>query len=339
MPRLALTQLPADLEDLDQVDPALRVQPSGRRRRPSRTRSNEHVVRDAIIQHAVPEVVSDRMGAESVFQPTFLASKHEREWILNYLGHFYDDKIITDVIRRVKGGKEANVYCCAAHPGTGADLLAAKVYRPRVFRHLRNDARYRQGRAILDDRGKVVRDGRLLKAIRQKSEAGQEATHTSWIEHEYQTLTTLHRVGADVPRPVARGHSSILMQYFGLAHTPAPLLQEVDLDQSEARLLFERLMRNVEVMLAHGLIHGDLSAFNVLYWEGDILLIDFPQAVHPRENPDAFDIFQRDIARLCQYFARQGVPANPRRLAHEFWSRHVPPAEPPELSLPAEALS
>jgi RIO kinase 1 len=204
---------------------------------------------------------------------------------------------------------------------------------------LRNDARYRQGRAILDDSGKVVRDGRLLKAIRQKTAAGQEATHSSWLEHEFQTLALLHRAGADVPRPVARGHSSILMEYFGAAETPAPLLQDVALDPLEAGLLLQRLLHNVELMLAHDRIHGDLSAFNVLYWEGDLRLIDFPQAVHPRENPDAFEIFERDLVRLCQYFSRQGVAADGRRLASEIWARHVPPAgDPLDLFLENEPL-
>lgn len=335
MPRLPLTVLPADLDDLELLDPAFRPQTLGKRRRPPRTRANVDVQRDLTLQHAAPETVSDRMGAEGVFSPTFTSSFHEREWILNYLGRFYDDKQITDVLRRVKGGKEANVYCCAAHPATGLSLIAAKLYRPRAFRHLRNDSRYRQGRAILDETGKAVRDGRLLKAIRQKTDAGQEASHASWLEHEFRTLELLHRAGADVPRPVSHGSSTILMEYFGLEQTPAPLLQEVSLDRAEARELFERLLYNVELMLAHGRVHGDLSAFNVLYWDGDIRLIDFPQAIHTRDNPEAFAIFQRDVVRLCQYFTRQGVASDPRALAAELWARHSPPS--PAQPLPNEA--
>jgi RIO kinase 1 len=337
MPRLTLKQLPADLDDLDQLDPALRALPTGKRRRPPRTRSNVDVQRDLTLQYASQNAVSDRMGAESVFRPTFLSSKHEREWILNYLGHFYDDKVITDVLSRVKGGKEANVYCCAAHPATGLDLIAGKVYRPRAFRHLRNDSRYRQGRAHLDSLGKTIRDERMLRAIRKKTDTGQEAVHVSWIEHEFRTLELLHRAGADVPRPIAHDNSTIVMEYFGDAQTPAPLLQDVALDRAEAQALFQRLIRNVELMLGHGRIHADLSAFNVLYWEGDIRLIDFPQAVSPHENPEALDIFRRDVTRLCQYFHRQGVAADPRRLAAELWARHVPPAvEPLDLFLENE---
>ena len=282
------------------------------------------MVRDEILRHTYQELVTQQMGTEGLFNPTFTSSKHERNWILTYLGPFYDDKQITDVLARVKGGKEANVYCCPAHPGTGLELIAAKIYRPREFRQLRNDQRYRQGRAVLDDRGKVVRDEGLLVAIRKKSNIGQNAVHTSWLEHEYQTMVTLHAAGADVPRPVSRANSTILMEYLGEAETPAPTLQAVQLERDEAQPLFERLMDNVGLMLKHQLIHGDLSAYNVLYWEGDIRIIDFPQVVHPSDNPDAYDIFARDVKRLCQYFARQGVRSDPAKIAQDLWAKHGP---------------
>src|SRR5205085_7289278 len=128
------------------------IDQGGRRRlRHRRKKLNEHMLLDQLQGHAGAEAAPAlvRLGTEAVFNPTFLSSKHEREWILNYLGHFYDDKQISDVLSRVKSGKEATVYCCAAHPGTGLELIAAKVYRPRMFRQLRNDSRYRQGRSYL----------------------------------------------------------------------------------------------------------------------------------------------------------------------------------------------
>lgn len=320
---------PADLLDDDvSPDDASQLELSAPRSptasAPRQKKRTDHVVRDEILRHAHQDPVQDQMGTEGLFNPTFTSSFHEREWILTYLGPFYDDKQITDVLARAKGGKEANVYCCAAHPGTGLELIAAKVYRPRQFRNLRNDLRYRQGRAVLDDRGKAVRDEGLLVAIRKKSTIGQEAIHTSWLEHEYQTLLTLHAAGADVPRPVSRGHSTILMEYLGEADAPAPTLHEVRLERDEVQPLFERLMHNVGLMLKHQLIHGDLSAYNVLYWEGDIRVIDFPQVVHPNDNPESFDIFARDVQRLCQYFARQGVRADPAVIAQDLWTRYGP---------------
>ena len=197
------------------------------------------------------------------------------------------------------------------------------------MRQLRNDARYRQGRSYLDDRGKVVRDERLLIAIQKKSSTGQELVHNSWLEHEFQTLKLLYDAGVDVPRPVSHGHNTILMEYLGDASLAAPALQAVRLDQDEVEPLFQRLMHNVELMLSQQRIHGDLSAFNVLYWEGDIRLIDFPQAVAPAENPDAFELLERDVQRLCQYFERYGLHTDPGAIARDLWTRYGAVREEP----------
>lgn len=319
---------PADFLEDDAADDPM-AQAGRRRLRHRLKKVNDHVVRDEILRHSEAEAAPARLGTESVFSPTFTSSFHEREWILSYLGAFYDDKQITDVLSRVKGGKEANVYCCAAHPGTGLELIAAKIYRPRAFRQLRNDARYRQGRSYLDERGKVVRDEKLLAAIKKKTSTGQELVHNSWLEHEFQTLKLLYDAGVDVPRPVSHGNNTILMEYLGEAELAAPALQAVRLEADEARPLFKRLMHNVERMLANQRIHGDLSAFNVLYWEGDIRLIDFPQAVAPADNPDAFDLLERDIRRLCQYFERYGIHSDPGGIARDLWARYGPAREEP----------
>ncbi len=75
-------------------------------------------------------------------------------------------------------------------------------------------------------------------------------------------------------------------------------------------------------MLSQDIIHGDLSAFNILYWDGAITLIDFPQVVHPEKNHSAFRIFERDVLRICEYFSRQGVRTQPRRLAADLWTSY-----------------
>ncbi len=278
---------------------------------------SDHALRDEIVAHGDASVV----GGLEVFQPTLSASRHERAWILNYLGAFYEEEKIIDVLRRVKGGKEANVYCCSAHPQTGFGLVAAKLYRPRMLRNLRNDARYRQGRKILDQYGKEVRDGRYLKAVQKGTVIGKELLQSSWVEHEYQTLEQLHAAGVPVPRPLARGHNTILMEYIGELDQPAPTLNSVSLPPAEARRVFNRLMQAVEIMLAHGRVHADLSAYNVLYWQGEPCIIDFPQAVDPAQNWDAFDIFQRDVARLCQYFAHQLPGIHASAIAGDMWRR------------------
>jgi len=256
-----------------------------------------------------------------VFHPTFQSSFHEREWILNYLGAFYDQGLISDVLARVKGGKEANVYCCTSHTAGGEDLVAAKLYRPRMFRNLRNDARYRAGRAVLDEYGKEVHDPKELIAVKNGTKYGKSLSHFSWLMHEYQTLEILFKAGLDVPRPLAVGENTILMEYVGDVGAPAPALNEVTLAPREARRVFDRLIDNVERMLKLRRIHGDLSAYNVLYWEGEFRMIDFPQAVDPFTNRDGYDIFRRDVTRLCQHFIRYGIRSDPQQLAFEMWQR------------------
>lgn len=267
-------------------------------------------------------------AAEVGFNPTYQGSRHERQWIIDALGGFYDDHHIADVLRQVKGGKEATVYCCRAHPSAGVELIAAKVYRPRQFRQLRNDALYRQGRKVLDEEGKEVLDDGRLHAIVTGTRFGKELVHTSWLSHEYETLRILHSAGALVPRPYARASNAILMEYLGDAGAAAPTLNHVTLAPSEGRALFDRLMDNVRLMLMHDRIHADLSAYNVLYWEGEVRIIDFPQAIDPANNRHAYAILQRDVTRLCQYFEPYGIGADPGGLAKGFWSQYVAQRNP-----------
>ena len=259
-------------------------------------------------------------GAQESFNFTYNASRHEREWITNSLGNFYDQQWFSDVLRLLKGGKEASVYQCAANPPVPATYLAAKIYRPRQFRTLKNDQLYLEGRDRLDADGNIVIDGGQHHAMNKRTEYGLQLLHTSWIEHEFKTMQILHAAGADIPVPYARGDNAILMEYIGGDAVPAPTLIDVNLDPDEARLLFERVLRNVELMLAHNRIHADLSAYNILYWEGKITLIDFPQVIDPHTNRNALRIFERDITRVCEYFARQGVRSNPRRITADLWT-------------------
>ncbi len=265
-------------------------------------------------------------GQRLALSPTLNATNEEQGWVLEHLTPFYDGKSITSVLRRVKGGKEANVYCCAAHPATGLDLIAAKLYRPRLLRNLKNDSQYRLGRPMLNAAGEAIsqRDWRMHKAIQKKSRVGLEAQQTSWLEYEYQTLKQLYEAGADVPQPLRHGDHALLMEYVGDEVIAAPILNQVALEPDEAGLLFERLMRNVELMLQCGFVHGDMSAYNVLYWQGEIKIIDFPQVMDPRGNPNARVVFRRDVLRLCQYFAKYGIKSEPLKLAEGMWARHKP---------------
>jgi RIO kinase 1 len=233
--------------------------------------------------------------------------------------------LIVDVLGQVKGGKEASVYRCEAHPSVGVPYLAAKVYRPHELRTMRNDARYRRGRQILTGDGRAAKttDHRIMRAVGKKTKFGRQVMHTSWLMHEYTAMERLYEAGAAVPQAVAASENAILMGYFGDEVRGAPTLSEVSLDSDEAVPLFEEVWRNVELMLAHDLIHGDLSAYNILYWEGSAVVIDFPQVIESSRNQEAYDLLARDVRRVCQYFRRQGVRRDPAALLDELWTRYV----------------
>ncbi|MCP4356724.1 MAG: hypothetical protein GY796_01745 [Chloroflexi bacterium] len=248
---------------------------------------------------------------------------HERQWVINSVGPFYRDEVVTDVTRIVKGGKEANVYACTAHPATGYELLAAKLYRPRMLRHLKNDAVYKAGRQLRDAEGKQIKGRRVKLALRKKTGFGKAVDIQWWIGNEYRTQSKLYKVGADVPEPIGHQGNAIVMAYIGDEYGPAPTLSEITLPEDEAQALYQCTMGNVALMLDNHLIHGDLSAYNILYWEGKIFIIDFPQMVEARHNPHAFELLERDIQRVCEYYGRFGVHSNPHQIALDLWRPYM----------------
>jgi RIO kinase 1 len=268
------------------------------------------------------QFVHEQDDSSRSFKFTYQAARFEEWWLLESLGDFYEHKWITDVLRSLKGGKEASVYLCRSGPAIEAPLVVAKVYRPRSLRNLKNDGQYRAGRIDLDENGHAVVKSGDIHAMQKRTAYGEELRHQSWIAYEFQTLEILQAAGADVPKPYAMEKNAILMDFIGDLGQAAPTLNTVRLDPDEVRSLFERVIRNVEWLLSNQRIHGDLSAYNILYWQGDITLIDFPQVVPPEDNPAAWTIFLRDITRVCQYFAGQGFRRNAHRLAADLWTSH-----------------
>lgn len=268
------------------------------------------------------QFIHQQDDASRNFKYTYRAARFEEWWLLESLGDFYEHQWISDVLRRLKGGKEASVYLCRGGKAVDAPLVVAKVYRPRSLRNLKQDGQYRTGRLDLDPDGNIIVDDGSLHAIEKRTAYGEELRHQSWIAYEFQTMETLMAAGGDVPKPYVMGRNAILMGYVGDLSTAAPTLNSLDLEPDEARMLFERVVRNIDLLLANNRIHGDLSAYNILYWAGEITLIDFPQVTLPEANPAAWEIFLRDVVRVCQYFARQGVEADARKLAVDMWTSH-----------------
>lgn len=278
---------------------------------------------NAEVQRWLKEQAEEVAGLKPPFNPAFLAHQRDRSWLLSSLTHFYENDLITDVLYYIKSGKEASVYCCAAHPSVGADYVAAKVYRPRMFRSLKNDAVYRRSRAVYDKDGHEVFGRRARLNAERKTERGRMAQVASWIAYEFQTQRLLYEAGADVPRPLAQSGNAVLMEYIGGPEGAAPKLGGASFTPEEAQALFDRVLRNVELWLAYDRIHGDLSPYNILYWEGAITIIDFAQAIDPRYNFDAFPLLLRDIERVCAYFARYDISAEAGALASDLWARYL----------------
>jgi len=310
-------------EQYEQAYDPLRVDRQTRRKRKPLVQPRRASLPDSVSQLAEPE------EWEAGFKTTYRPSRFEAGWLRSSLQTFYDQGLITDVLALVKGGKEANVYRCTAHPATGLEFVAAKIYRPRMFRNLRNDSLYRQGRETLTDSGRVVkkRERRVMLAIEKKTGFGQLVSHMSWLGYEFVTLRRLYEQGAAVPRPVAVNPNTVLMAYIGDANRAAPTLHEVSLSPREASALFGETLRNIELLLSQGLVHADLSAYNILYWEGAIYLIDFPQVIDIHINRSARAILARDIQRVCQYFQAQGVDCEPQAILGQLWERYGVPVD------------
>jgi RIO kinase 1 len=229
---------------------------------------------------------------------------------------FLEEGLITGVIRPVRSGKEASVYLCSAGPSTGRRFLAVKAYRGRQHRNFRNQAVYKEGRAF---GGKAHREQRALE---RHTRFGQELDDAMWVGREASALRTMAEAGADVPRVWATSEEAIVLDYLGDEEGPAPQLVHAELPRDEARAVFDRLLWNVERFLLRDLVHADLSAFNVLWWEGRASIIDLPQAVDARTNPHAPDLLVRDVTNLVKHFGRYGVRADPDALAQDLWVRY-----------------
>jgi RIO kinase 1 len=228
-------------------------------------------------------------------------------------GHFLDEGLIDGVVRIVKTGKEAAVYLCRANPSTtGEQLVALKRYHPLDRRDFRDETLYRDG--------EWIKERRIRAALEKKTRFGRELQGAMWVSREWETLNALWEGGVPVPRPIATTQDSILMSYVGDEDLAAPQLRAHRPDEREAHDLFRQVLRAIELMLYRNVIHGDLSAYNVLVWDGRATVIDLPQAVDPRKNRHARAFLERDVERVCEHFARLGVRSSPGRITSDLWT-------------------
>jgi RIO kinase 1 len=219
------------------------------------------------------------------------------------LQELYDRGIIRTIVRQLKSGKEATVY--VAHGNSGS--VAVKIYHDIFTRSFRNDSVYRAGR--------FVGNARLERAMAQGTRKGLMARHALWVEHEYRELERLQAGGVHVPRPLAQAGRAIAMAFIGNGEEPAPRLSEAKLTASEAHEAFAQAVRNLAAIVECGCVHGDYSAFNLLWWRDTVYVIDLPQLVHIDQSQHAARLLARDIDSLCATFSRFDVAIDRRAVA------------------------
>jgi RIO kinase 1 len=228
--------------------------------------------------------------------------------------HFLDEGLIEQVIRPIKSGKEASVHLCRANPRTTGETLAAlKVFHPLDRRDFRDEQLYRDG--------EFIKERRIRTALEKKTKFGRQVQGGLWVHREWETLSALAAAGAPVPRPIERTDDAILMTYVGDLEAVAPQLRSYAVDDfDEAQQLFDQTIKAVELMLYHDVVHGDLSAYNLLVWEGVVTVIDFPQAVDAKKNGHAEAFLRRDVERVVTHFDKLGVRADVDTIAADLWT-------------------
>lgn len=199
----------------------------------------------------------------------------------------------------LKTGKESEVHLVARHGDGRTVLLAEKRFRRRESRWFKNDSTY----------SGVWGEGpkREHRAMRGKTRFGKRALHARWIAHEWETLVLLHAAGVTVPPPVELLEDGYRMAFIGDDARAAPRLSEVALDRTTAERVWRELLDEVALLVAADRVHGDLSAYNVLWWRERAVIIDLSQAVDVITHPAARDLLERDLRSLARYFVRRGV--------------------------------
>lgn len=197
-----------------------------------------------------------------------------------------DDGVIDEVLRSLKSGKEATVYTVR----TGDQIRYAKVYRDMGQRSFQKRAQYQEGRK--------VRGSRQARAMAKSTRFGRKEAESAWKNTEVDALYKLVEA-VRVPRPYGYFNDTLVMELVtDAAGDPAPRLGELDLTPEVAREYHAFLIRQVVRMLSIGLIHGDLSEFNVLVAVDGPVIIDLPQAVNAAGNNGAFAMLERDVNNL-----------------------------------------
>lgn len=217
--------------------------------------------------------------------------------------------IIQEVLRPLMSGKEAQVFVVLA----GGEECVAKVYKEATERTFKHRVVYTEGRR--------TRNTRDQRAMNKRSQHGRKRDEEAWRRTEVDMIYRLRDAGVRVPEPINFVEGVLVMELVRDGDgQPAPRLGDLRFSPDEARAVYQTLIREVVRMLCAGVIHGDLSEFNVLMTDSGPVVIDFPQAVDPTQNPNSKKLLLRDVANLDRFLARFAPDDPVSSYGEEIWS-------------------
>ena len=213
-----------------------------------------------------------------------------------------------EAICQLMSGKEANVYMVRC----GEEIRCAKVYKDAKQRSFRNNATYQEGRK--------VKNSRQSRAMGKGTRYGRQMQEEAWQSAEVDALYRLAAAGVRVPQPYICYEGVLLMELVTDADgNPAPRLNDVELSMEQALEFHAELLNQVVRMLCAGVIHGDLSEYNILVGADGPVIIDLPQAVDAAGNSNAGPMLERDVANLASYFSRYAPQLGESAYGKEIW--------------------
>ena len=220
-----------------------------------------------------------------------------------------DEGVIDQVLRPLKSGKEASVYVVRS----GDDVRCAKVYKDLAQRSFQARVQYQEGRK--------VRGSRQARAVGKATKFGRKEAEEAWKNAEVDALYQLTAAGVRVPKPYGYFNGVLVMELVTDADGySAPRLGEVELSANEARSYHRFLMQQVARMLCVGLIHGDLSEYNVLVGPDGPVIIDLPQAVSASGNNNARTMLRRDVGNISISLSRFAPELLDTHYGEEMWA-------------------
>ncbi|HCY64021.1 MAG TPA: serine protein kinase RIO [Oxalobacteraceae bacterium] len=219
-----------------------------------------------------------------------------------------DEGMVDTVLRQLMSGKEATVYVVRC----GDEVRCAKVYKEATQRSFHQAVSYQEGRR--------VKNSRQARAMEKGSRYGRQMAEEAWQNAEVDALYRLAAAGVRVPKPFICFEGVLLMELVTDAEgNAAPRLNDVELTEATALDYHAQLLRQVVLMLCAGVVHGDLSEYNILVDALGPVIIDLPQAVDAAGNNNAGTMLERDVDNLAAYFSRFAPQLSTSKYGKEIW--------------------